>query len=41
MQHGTLRSAIGRTYPFADAAQAIAHLETGRARGKVIVALTK
>lgn len=41
MQRGQLRSVIDRTYPFADAAQAIAYLETGRARGKVIVELTK
>lgn len=41
MQQGKLRSAIDRTYPFAEAAQAIAYVETGRARGKVIVDLTK
>jgi NADPH:quinone reductase-like Zn-dependent oxidoreductase len=41
MQQRKLRSAIDRTYSFADAAQAIAYLETGRARGKVIVDLTK
>ncbi len=41
MQRGTLRSAIDRTYPFAEAADAIAYLETGRARGKVIVDVTK
>ncbi len=41
MQQGKLRSAIDRTYPLAEAAQAIAYLETGRARGKVIVELTK
>jgi NADPH:quinone reductase-like Zn-dependent oxidoreductase len=41
MQRGALRSAIDRTYPFAQAAEAIAYLETGRARGKVIVDLTK
>lgn len=41
MQRGQLRSAIDRTYPFAQAAEAIAYLETGRARGKVIVDLTE
>lgn len=41
MERGELRSVIDRTYPFADAAQAIAYLETGRARGKVIVELLK
>jgi NADPH:quinone reductase-like Zn-dependent oxidoreductase len=39
MRQGLLRSAIDRTYPFQDAAQAIAYLETGRARGKVIVVM--
>lgn len=41
MQQGKLRSAIDRTYPLAEAADAIAYLETGRARGKVIVDLSK
>lgn len=41
MQQGKLRSAIDRTYSFSEASQAIAYLETGRARGKVIVELTK
>ena len=41
MERGALRSAIDRTYPLADAAQAIAYLETGRARGKVIVEIAK
>jgi NADPH:quinone reductase-like Zn-dependent oxidoreductase len=29
---------IDRCYPFADAAAAMRHLETGHARGKVVVA---
>ena len=41
MQRGQLRSAIDRTYPFAEAREAIAYLETGRARGKVVVELVK
>lgn len=41
MRQGQLRSAIDRTYRFAEAADAIAYVETGRARGKVIVDLTK
>lgn len=41
MQRGQLRSAIDRTYPFAEAAEAIAYLETGRARGKVVVEIVK
>lgn len=40
MATGKVRSAIDRTYPLADAAQAIAYVETGRARGKVIVDVT-
>ena len=41
MQRGQIRSAIDRTYPFAEAREAIAYLETGRARGKVVVELVK
>lgn len=41
MQRGQVRSAIDRTYPFAEAREAIAYLETGRARGKVVVELVK
>ena len=34
---GKLTPVIERTYPLADAAEAIRHLETGHARGKIIV----
>ena len=37
MQAGKVTSAIDRRYPLAEAAAAIAYLEEGRARGKVIV----
>jgi NADPH:quinone reductase-like Zn-dependent oxidoreductase len=37
MQAGTVTSVIDRRYPIAEAATAIAYLEEGRARGKVIV----
>jgi NADPH:quinone reductase-like Zn-dependent oxidoreductase len=37
MAAGRLRSVIDRRYPLADAAAAIRYLETGRARGKVLV----
>jgi len=37
MQDGKLLSVIDRRYPLAEAAEAIRYLETGRARGKVIV----
>jgi NADPH:quinone reductase-like Zn-dependent oxidoreductase len=36
---GRLRPVIERTYPLADTADAIRHLETGHARGKVVVAI--
>jgi NADPH:quinone reductase-like Zn-dependent oxidoreductase len=34
---GRLRSAIDRRYPFAEAPEAVRYVETGRARGKVVV----
>jgi NADPH:quinone reductase-like Zn-dependent oxidoreductase len=37
MAKGTLRSVIDRRYPLAESAAAIAYLELGRARGKVVV----
>ena len=37
MQPGTVTSVIDRRYPLAEAAQAVAYLEEGRARGKVVV----
>jgi NADPH:quinone reductase-like Zn-dependent oxidoreductase len=37
---GKLRPVIDRTYPLADAAEAMRHLETGHARGKVIVTVS-
>jgi NADPH:quinone reductase-like Zn-dependent oxidoreductase len=37
MQEGVIRPVIDRTYPFAKAAEAMRYLESGRARGKVIV----
>jgi len=39
MQDGKLVSVIDRRYPLAEAAEAIRYLETGRARGKVIVTI--
>ena len=39
MQDGKLVSVIDRRYPLAQAAEAIRYLETGRARGKVIVTI--
>ena len=37
IEAGQLRPVIDRTYPLAEAADAIRHLETGHARGKIIV----
>ena len=39
IEAGQLRPRTGRRYPFADAPAAIAYLERGRARGKVVVAM--
>lgn len=39
MQQGKLVSVIDRRYPLAEAAEAIRYLETGRARGKVVVTM--
>ena len=37
MQAGTVTPVIDRCYPLGDAAEAMRHLESGRARGKVVV----
>jgi NADPH:quinone reductase-like Zn-dependent oxidoreductase len=39
LQSGKIRSVIDRRYPLAEAAAAMAYLEAGRARGKVIVTI--
>lgn len=39
LESGTLRSVIDRRYPLEQAAEAMRYLETGRARGKVIVTI--
>lgn len=36
---GKVRSVIDRTYPLAQASEALEYLETGRARGKVVIAM--
>ena len=38
MREGNLVSVIDRRYPLAETAEAIRYLETGRARGKVVIA---
>jgi NADPH:quinone reductase-like Zn-dependent oxidoreductase len=35
---GVLRPIVDRVYPFAEAPQALAHAEGGRAKGKVVIA---
>jgi NADPH:quinone reductase-like Zn-dependent oxidoreductase len=37
IEQGKLRVVIDRTYPFAEIAEALAYLEAGRAKGKVVV----
>ena len=39
MQTGKVTPVIDRRYPLSEAAKAMEYLETGRARGKVIVSL--
>ncbi len=39
MQQGRVRPVIDRTFPLAETAEAMRYLETGRARGKVIVTM--
>ena len=39
MQEGVIRPVIDRSYPFAETAEAMRYLESGRARGKVIVTM--
>ena len=37
---GTLRPVIDRTYPLADTAAGLQHIEAGHARGKVVITVT-
>jgi NADPH:quinone reductase-like Zn-dependent oxidoreductase len=41
MRDGVIRPVIDRTYPFAETAEAMRYLESGRARGKVVVMMQK
>ncbi|MNL12422.1 hypothetical protein D3C87_1332890 [compost metagenome] len=34
---GVIRPVVDKVFPFAQTAEALAHVETGRARGKVVV----
>jgi NADPH:quinone reductase-like Zn-dependent oxidoreductase len=37
MEEGKIRGVVDSTFPLSDAAAAFARLQTGRARGKVVV----
>lgn len=37
---GAIRPVVDRTYPFDEAPEALAHVEGGRAKGKVVIAMT-
>ena len=39
IESGTIRAVVDRVFPFASANQALAYVETGRAKGKVVVGL--
>jgi NADPH:quinone reductase-like Zn-dependent oxidoreductase len=39
MRRGEVRTVIDRTYGLSEAADAMRHLETGRARGKIVIRL--
>ena len=39
IEAGAIEPVIGRTYPLAEAAEAIAHVATGHARGKVVISM--
>ena len=39
IEQGRLKVVVDRTYPFADIAEALAYVESGRAKGKVVVAM--
>jgi NADPH:quinone reductase-like Zn-dependent oxidoreductase len=36
---GVLRPILDRTYPFGEAPQALAHVEAGRSKGKVVITM--
>jgi len=39
IESGVLRPVLDRTYPFDEAPQALAHVETGRTKGKVVITM--
>ena len=40
VDNGKLRPVIDRTYPLADTAAALQHVEAGHARGKVVITVS-
>jgi alcohol dehydrogenase len=40
IERGILKVTVDKTYPLADIADALAYLEGGRAKGKVVVTMT-
>jgi NADPH:quinone reductase-like Zn-dependent oxidoreductase len=40
VEAGTVTPVVGRTYPLADTAAGLHYLETGHARGKVVITMT-
>ena len=41
MEAGTIAPVVDRTYPFRELPDAVRYLETGRARGKVVVTVAE
>jgi NADPH:quinone reductase-like Zn-dependent oxidoreductase len=39
IEQGKLKAIVDRTYPFADIAEALDYVESGRAKGKVVVTI--
>ena len=40
IEAGSVTPVIDRTYPLSEAAEAIRYLETGRARGKIVISVS-
>jgi NADPH:quinone reductase-like Zn-dependent oxidoreductase len=41
IEAGTIKPVIDRVFPFEQTNEAMAYVETGRAKGKVVVSMTK
>jgi alcohol dehydrogenase len=40
IEQGTLKVVVDKTYPFAEISEALAYVERGRAKGKVVVTMS-